>query len=334
MAEEKNTNTNFFCDVLKTEGNAVLMVADRLRENDAVSEAACALYECRGNVVLTGIGKAGIVATKISATLASTGTPSIFLHPVEALHGDLGRLQSDDVVIALSNSGSSEEIVRLAEYISSRGVLLVAVTGNPESQLADFADHVVCYGGIEEACPHGLAPTVSTTVMLAIGDALALMVMKMRDFSPQDYAAFHPGGALGRKFLKVEEVMAFRKITNLSTAADSLTLGEALVEAEKSDRRSGAMLLVDRDGKLSGIITDADLRRMLVNSGEIDVLRKPVSEVMTTEPKHVTLGQYASEAEAFFNRYRIDELPVVDTDGRPVGVIDVQDILGVNTLDG
>lgn len=334
MVHEKNMDPEQFRRVLKAEGEAVLAVADRLGSDTTVCAAARAVYECAGKVVLTGIGKAGIVATKISATLASTGTQSIFLHPVEALHGDLGRLQAEDVVVALSNSGSSEELVRLAEHIARRGASLIAVTGDAASPLARHADHVICYGSIEEACPHGLSPTVSTTVMLAIGDALALVVMEMRDFSPQDYAAFHPGGALGRQFLRVEEVMSFRNGGELSTAPDSLSLGEALAEAEKVDRRSGAMLLVDAEGRLTGIMTDADLRRMLVEHRGSDLLDRPVSSVMTTDPKRVALGDFASEAEAIFNRFRIDELPVVDGGGRPVGILDVQDILGVNTLDG
>ncbi len=335
MVHEKNMDPEQFRRVLKAEGEAVLAVAERLgSDTSLLCAAAQAVYQCAGKVVLTGIGKAGIVATKISATLASTGTQSIFLHPVEALHGDLGRLRPDDVVVALSNSGSSEELVRLAEHIARRGASLIAVTGDAESPLARHADHVICYGSIEEACPHGLSPTVSTTVMLAIGDALALVVMEMRDFSPQDYAAFHPGGALGRTFLRVEEVMSFRDGAELSTAPDSLTLGDALARAEKGDRRSGAMLLVDAEGRLTGIMTDADLRRMLVENRGGDLLDRPVSSVMTTDPKRVALGDFASEAEALFNRHRIDELPVVDGDGRPVGILDVQDILGVNTLDG
>jgi arabinose-5-phosphate isomerase len=318
--------------VLRAEGDAVLAVAERLGSDPSLADAAGAIFKCTGKVVLTGIGKAGIIAEKISATLASTGTLSIFLHPVEALHGDLGRLQREDLVVALSNSGSSEELIRLVDHIKSRGAKLIALTGNADSPLANHAEVTICYGAIEEACPHGLAPTVSTTVMLAVGDALALAVMDMRNFKPEDYATFHPGGALGRRFLRVEEVMTFRKGEQLSIASDKLSLGEALAEAEKVERRSGAMLLVDGDGRLSGIMTDADLRRLLVMEKDPALLDRPVSEVMTVDPKRVRLGELASEAEAVFNRYRIDELPVVDEQDRPVGVIDVQDVLGISTL--
>ncbi|MBD3307148.1 KpsF/GutQ family sugar-phosphate isomerase, partial [candidate division KSB3 bacterium] len=202
--------------VLQAEGQAILSLAERVGNSSAFAEAVRVVHDCTGKVVLTGVGKAGIIGQKISATLASTGTLSIFLHPVEALHGDLGRLQRDDVVIALSNSGSSEEIVRLLDHIKRRGTKLIALTSRDDAPLARHADITLCYGPIEEACPLGVAPSVSTTVMLALGDALALTVMDMRKFQPEEYAAFHPGGALGRKFLKVEEVMTFKQGERLS----------------------------------------------------------------------------------------------------------------------
>lgn len=316
--------------VLRAEGQAILDLEGAL--GDSFCEAAEAIYACEGKVVVTGVGKAGLIAQKISATLASTGTLSIFLHPVEALHGDLGRLQRQDVVVALSNSGASREILDLLDHIKRRGSTLVAVTGQPWSALGEHADIAVCFGPIEEACPHGLAPSVSTTVMLALGDALALTVMEMRDFQPEEYAAFHPGGALGRKFLKVEEVMTFRRGERLSVACDDLSLGEALAEAEKVSRRTGAMLLVDGEGKLSGILTDADIRKLLVSRAGENLLECPVAELMTRDPKRIHLGDLASQAEAIFNTYRIDELPVVDDAGRPVGVVDVQDVLGIKAL--
>lgn len=316
--------------VLQAEGGAISALAGRLGEGFAA--AAGAILRCEGKVVMTGVGKAGIIAQKLSATLASTGTLSIYLHPVEALHGDLGRLERNDVVIALSHSGASEEIVRLLDHIKARGAILVAMTGCEDSPLGRHADITICYGQVEEACPHGLAPTVSTSCMLALGDALALTVMKARDFKAEDFAVFHPGGSLGRKLLKVEEAMSFRPGEHLRLVSDTLTLGEALAEAEKAGRRSGAMLLVDSTGKLSGIFTDADLRRKLVAGGGGDILARPVREVMTRNPKRARLGDLASEALAVLNANRIDELPVVDADDRPVGIIDVQDLLGIKTL--
>ncbi len=314
---------------LRSEGRAISALAERIGES--FQEAAEVIFRCSGKVVLTGIGKAGIIGQKISATLASTGTQSIFLHPVEALHGDLGRLASGDVVIALSDSGSTEEIVRLIDHVKARGAYLIAVTGTEESPLGAHCDKAICYGRVEEACPLGLAPTVSTSCMLALGDALALTVMEMRNFTPEDFAVFHPAGALGRKLLTVEEAMTFRSGERLSVAGDKLSLGDALGQAEKVERRTGAMLLVDREGRLTGILTDADLRRAMVRRGGEKITECPVGEFMTPDPKHVHAGDLASEALAILHQYRIDELPVVDGDHRPVGVIDVQDLLGIKT---
>ena len=315
---------------LRAEGAAIGRLADQI--GAAFRQAAEAIFACRGQVVLTGIGKAGIIAQKISATLASTGTQSIFLHPVEALHGDLGRLRHNDVVVALSHSGQTEEIIRLIDHIKGLGAKLIALTGEAQSPLGRHADITVSYGQVEEACPLGLAPTVSTSCMLALGDALAITVMQARKFQPEDFAAYHPAGSLGRKLLKVEEVMNFRQGDRLNLAADHLSLLEALAEAEKVQRRSGAMLLVDHEGHLSGVLTDADLRRVLLRHRGGDILAQPVSQFMTRQPKHVRLGDLASEALAICNKNRIDELPVLDSDGRPVGIIDVQDLLGIKTV--
>ncbi len=321
--------------VLRSEGLAICALAERLEDadfSDAFTRAAKAIYECPGKVVLTGIGKAGIIARKISGTLASTGTQSIFLHPVEALHGDLGRLVQEDVVVALSHSGSTEELIRLVDHIKARGAKLVAITAETKSPLALHADIALGYGQVEEACPHGLAPTVSTSCMLALGDALALTVMSMRNFGPEQFATHHPAGTLGRKLLKVEEVMTFRGGDRLAVAQDTLTLAEALVEGEKVLRRSGALLMVDGSGRLTGILTDADLRRVLLKHRQTNILDRPVSEFMTRNPKRIRRGQLASEALAVLNRHRIDELPVVDRQDRPVGIIDVQDLIGVKTV--
>ncbi len=316
---------------LSAEGHAIAALAEKV--GDEFARAAAAVHACAGKVVLTGIGKAGIVARKVSATLASTGTQSIFLHPVEALHGDLGRVQRGDVAIALSHSGQTDELLRLLDHIKSRGASLIAITAEPDSPLARNADVSVCYGCVDEACPLGLAPTVSTSCMLALGDAIALTVMKMRSFTPDEFAAFHPAGSIGRRLLKVREAMWFRRGEWLNVASDSLTLGEALVEAERDvPRRSGAVLLVDEDGRLSGIITDADLRRLLLTGPAESLLKRPVAELMTRDPKTVRADDLASEAMAVLNQYRVDELPVLDGQGRPVGIIDVQDLLALKTF--
>jgi arabinose-5-phosphate isomerase len=314
---------------LAAEGRAITALSQQI--GSAFAAAASLVYQCPGKVVLTGIGKAGIIARKISATLASTGTQSIFLHPVEALHGDLGRLQRGDVIVALSHSGQTDEIVRLLDHLKARGCKLVAITGGGDSPLGRHADVTVTYGDVQEACPLGLAPTVSTSCMLALGDALAVAVMEMRRFSPDEFAAFHPAGALGRKLLKVEEAMSFRRGEQLALVRDDQTLGAALQEAETVPRRTGAVLLVDAGGRLSGILTDADVRRLLLKH-KGDVLNRPAAELMVRNPKRIRLGQLASDALAILNRYRIDELPVVDEDDRPVGVIDVQDLVGMRTV--
>jgi len=315
---------------LRAEGEAIRALAGQIGQEFAA--AAALLYGCQGTVITTGIGKAGIIARKISATLASTGTQSIFLHPVEALHGDIGRARRGDVVVALSHSGQTEELIRLLDHLKARGAKLIAMTADGSSPLGRNADVTIAYGPVEEACPLGLAPTVSTSCMLALGDALAMAVMKMRQFTPEDFAAYHPAGSLGRKLLKVEEAMRFRKDEELHCVADALSLGDALAQAETGQRRSGAMLMVDSSGRLSGILTDADIRRLLVAHRGRDILAEPVAGLMIRNPKRIRLGELASKAVAILNEYRIDELPVVDDGDRPVGVIDVQDLLGIKTV--
>ena len=317
--------------VLAAEGQAIVDLAGQIAEPFAC--AARMIFACTGQVVLTGIGKAGIVAQKISATLASTGTHSIYLHPVEALHGDLGRVQRGDVVIGLSHSGTTEEIIRLIDHIKSRGASVISLTASADSPLGRYSDVVICYGQVDEACPWGLAPTVSTSCMLALGDALALTVMRMRDFTPENFAAFHPAGELGRKLLKVEEAMIVRKDDKrLCVLPQEMPLGEALVAAEQGGRRIGAMLLADADGKLSGILTDADLRRALAQRRDENMFDRPVSELMTPDPLHIHLGELAAKALGIINEHRIDELPVLDQADRPVGIIDVQDLIGIKTV--
>lgn len=315
---------------LQAEGEAIRALAGQI--GDDFAAAASLIYGCNGMVITTGIGKAGIIARKISATLASTGTQSIFLHPVEALHGDIGRARRGDVVVALSHSGQTEELIRLLDHLKARGALLIAVTAERQSALGRNADVTIAYGPVEEACPLGLAPTVSTSCMLALGDALAMAVMQMRQFTPEDFAAYHPAGSLGRRLMKVEEAMQFRKDEELRCVSDALSLGDALAEAETGTRRTGAMLMVDSAGRLSGILTDADIRRTLVANRGRDILAEPVSALMIRNPKRIRLGELASKAVAILNEYRIDELPVVDDADKPVGVIDVQDLLGIKTV--
>ena len=311
--------------VLEAEADAIRSLVGRL--GDAFDRAARMVYACRGSVVTSGIGKAGIIARKISATLASTGTASQFLHAAEAVHGDLGRVRKGDLVLILSYGGETAEVTRLLGQLEKMGVPVIAMTGNRESTLARQARVLLWMGQIDEVCPMGLAPSATTTAMLALGDALALAVLKMRQsagrFSREEFALYHPGGSLGRHLLAVETVM--RKGKDLPAVRDTVTVRQALGRLRRMRRRSGAIVLVDARGKLTGIFTDADLRRLL-EGGREEALDRPISEVMTRRPKAVRADASAAEAITLVNRYYIEEIPVVNDAGRVVGLVDVQDL--------
>lgn len=315
--------------VIEAEGHAVLGLLEIVRR-PAFEQTVRLFLDCRGSVIVSGMGKAGIVGGKISATLASTGTASHFLHPAEAVHGDLGRIQSHDIVLALSHSGESEEIVRLIEPLKQRQIKLVSIVGDPQSRLAIHSDIALSMGMLTEACPFGAAPSVSTTCMLALGDALALTIMKSRHFSVEDYARFHPAGSLGRKLLTVGQAMWFKSDEALPLADVTDTIEQMLVKNEVLKRR-GAVMIVDGDGILAGIITDADLRRTMARKKAATFSMK-CSEIMTPNCKCVRQDALAAEAMALFHRYRIDELPVVNDRKQPVGLIDVQDIVAIKIV--
>lgn len=314
--------------VISAEAAAISQMADVI--DDSFVAALEMICNVTGSVIVTGMGKAGIIGQKISATLASTGTPSHFLHPAEAVHGDLGRIGPNDVVIALSHSGESEEIVRLINPIKQQQVKLIAVTADSNSRLGRHSDVTISMGKLTEVCPFGMAPSVSTTCMLAIGDAIALTVMKARDFSVEDYAKFHPGGALGAKLIMVGQSMMFKAGEKLPAVKIGQTIGQMCDELKDLTRR-GAVMIVDGNGKLAGIITDADLRREMSEKGS-GVFECKTEDVMTPDCKRVTENTLAAEAMAIFHKYRIDELPVVDEDDRPVGMIDVQDIVAIKIV--
>jgi arabinose-5-phosphate isomerase len=322
--------TQFARKVLELEAAAVRSLTRWIGED--FQHAVDLVLRCPGAVLVTGIGKAGHIARKLSATFSSTGTPSHFLSPADAVHGDLGSIRRGDVVMLLSASGESDEILRLLSIVKKLDHPVISITASKGNSLGRFSDAVLQLGKIEEACPLGLAPSASTTAMLALGDALALSVMKLRNFTAEDFALFHPAGQLGRKLIKVKEAMTFRTGENLALASDRLTVGQVLHEVSAIKRRSGAVVLVDERGLLSGIFTDGDFRR-LVTQDEGAALKRPVSEVMTRNPKRVHAEQLASEAMAIMRPLRIDELPVVDQDGRPVGLIDVQDLVVLKMLD-
>jgi arabinose-5-phosphate isomerase len=311
-------------EVLVTEAQAIKKVADMLDEE--FLKALDLVIDCKGKVVLTGMGKAGLVASKISATLASTGTPSLFIHPAEARHGDLGRITDSDIVIMLSNSGDTEEIVNLIGPVKRIGAKIIAITANAKSPLGSNCDVLIALGDIEEACPLKLAPSASTTAMLALGDALALTALNRRKengtFGIEDYAAFHPGGALGRSLMKVIEVM------RTGDAAPVLSESATVTDAIKaiSEAKAGATVIVNSKGVMTGIFTDGDLRRYLLK--DHDVRKDRVSDAMVKDPKSLDTNASVADALNIFSKKKIGEIPVTDESGKPIGVINLKDITG------
>ncbi len=277
-----------------------------------------------GKVVVCGVGKAGLVGQKVSATLASTGTESIFLHPAEAVHGDLGRIRAPDTLLALSNSGESIELLRMLPAARKIGAAVIGITGAPQSNLASMCEVVLEIGAVDEACPLGLAPTASTTAMLVLGDALAMALLSERRFSREDYALYHPAGTLGRKLLRVEEIM--RKGEELPLVPQGAALSEAFRVMTRTSGRPGCAFVVDDAGRLLGIFTDGDLRRLLDERGRLDG-EQSIDAFMVRGPKCARPAMLVGEAERLLHEFRIDQLPVVDDAGRAVGLIDVQDLL-------
>ncbi|MEN8148491.1 MAG: KpsF/GutQ family sugar-phosphate isomerase [Planctomycetota bacterium] len=310
-------------EVLATEATAIRAVEERL--GDSFLKALELVTGCEGQIVVTGVGKSGIVGQKISATLASTGMPSFHVHAAEAVHGDLGRIRAKDVVIALSFSGETEEVVRLIPLLRRMGTPLIALTGSPESRLGREADVVLSLGPVVEACPMGLAPTSSTTASMALGDALALAASRRKHFSREEYALFHRGGALGRKLLRVGEIL--RTGEDLPAVTAKTTVRETLGHVSGPEGRTSAALVLDDAGALVGIFTDGDLRRHIQRDAAF--LDGPIDAVMIENPKTLTVDTLVADAQKLMKEYRIDEVPVVDAAGRPIGVLDVQDLLEV-----
>ena len=278
------------------------------------------LVACEGKVVVSGLGKSGLICRKIASTLASTGTPALFLHAAEGLHGDIGMLTRGDVLLAVSNSGSTEVIAMLAPA-RRLGLPVVAMTGDRGSQLGRAADVVLDVSVAEEACPLGLAPTASTTATLALGDALAIALLERRGFSAEDFGTLHPGGALGRRLRRVDELM--HTGAELPLVSGAATMADVLREV--SAKRLGLTGVLGADGTLAGIITDGDLRRAVQRHG--DVLRFAASELMTRAPKTVSAGALAESALALMEQHAITALFIVDADGRPAGVLHLHDLL-------
>jgi arabinose-5-phosphate isomerase len=311
-------------EIIRIEAQALEKIARRL--DTRFCQATAYLLHCGGTVIVTGIGKAGLIGQKISATLASTGTRSIFLHPTEAMHGDLGRVCEDDVVLVLSQSGETEEVLRLLPSLETLEVPIIAVTGRASSTLARAATVTIELGPLKEACPLGLAPSTSTTAMLAVGDALSLVTSRMLSFGHHDFARVHPGGSLGQQLSKVDDRM--RPLAECRIARDVENVRQVFAELRRPGRRTGAILLVDGEGRLSGIFTDSDLAR-LFEARRDDAFDQPISRVMTAQPRTVPSGSMLSDAVAILAELKISELPVVDAGGAPVGLLDVTDVVAM-----
>ena len=309
-------------EIVAAEGQAILSAASKL--SPAAVTAAEMTAQCNGCVVVTGVGKAGLVGQKLVATLASTGSPAHFLHPSEAVHGDLGRVRDCDIVWAISNSGRSEEVVRIAPHLRQNSSGLISITATEDNPLAAASDCVVSIGKHHEACPNGLAPTSSTAVMMAVGDAVAMLASMLRSFSPQDFARFHPGGSLGRKLARVDQIMRSVDVCRIASSSD--TIRDAMVSSSKSGRRTGAVMLVDADGVLVGVFTDSDLAKLLEHRHD-GALDKPIGNQMSVQPTTAATDTLLQDAIAIMSHRRISELPIVDSEGRPVGLIDITDVV-------
>jgi len=307
-------------EVLKIEAEAISGLIKRIDKN--FQKAADLLSACKGRIVVTGMGKGGIIGRKVSATLSSIGKPSLWLHPAEAIHGDLGRVIKEDVVLAISNSGQTEEILRLLPTIKKIGVRLISLTGNTKSTLAKNSDVTLDISVRKEACPLGLVPTASTTAMLAMGDALAMAVLEKKGLKREEFAFYHPGGSLGKKILfKVKDIMRTGR-------ANPIVKEDALVKdvlLAITSARAGSATIVNKKGRLAGIFTDGDLRRHLEQDPNLSI--RKIKKVMTKNPAVIKEEKLAAEALRLLQGKKIDEIPVVNAKGKPVGLLDVQDLL-------
>jgi len=308
-------------EVLRIEAEAIQNLIDRVDKNFA--NAVDLIYLSRGRVVVTGVGKSGIIGRKIAATLTSTGTPALFLHPVEGMHGDLGLVMKDDVVLAISNSGETEEINSIIPIVKGIGAGLVALTGNPDSTLARDSDVTIDIGVEREACPLGLAPTASTTATLAMGDAIAVTLLDKRSFQKADFRRIHPGGNLGERLMvRVRDVMLTGKGIPIVRVEQPMT--DAI--DEMTNKNLGLTLVTDSEGILVGIITDGDLRRLIRSVDNI--LQRPVKEVMTLDPKTIDEDKLAGHALEEMEKHRITSLAITDDIKRIKGIVHLHDLLG------
>jgi arabinose-5-phosphate isomerase len=328
--EKEGSRLDSARQIVRAEAAALELVAQRL--DDSFLKAVDLLQRLTGRgagrVCITGAGKSADVGQKIAGTLNSTGTRAYVLDATRAMHGDLGMIHPDDIALILSHSGESEEIVRLLGPLREMIRGIIALTGNAQGTLARKADVAIVYGPLEEVCPLGLAPSASTTAMIALGDALAFILSQERAFTHEDFARFHPAGSLGRKLLKVESIM--RQGSELRIDSANETVRSVFARARHPGRRTGAVMLVDEAGRLCGLFTDSDLAR-LIEARRDAALDRPIREVMTADPITVPLGVRVGDAVELLRRHRISELPVIDGEGKPAGLLDITDLIGATS---
>jgi arabinose-5-phosphate isomerase len=318
----------FASEILQAEAAALQLVATRLESSfEAFVDR---LAQCKGRVAVTGIGKSADVGQKLVGTLNSTGTRAYLLDATRAVHGDLGMMHPDDIALLLSHSGESEELIRLLPSLRKLSSGVLAMTGQGKSTLARQADHTIVYGPITEACPLSLAPSTSTTVMIALGDAIAFTLSELRQFTSEQFAQFHPAGSLGRKLATVDQYM--RRGQELRIASATATIREVFAQVRHMGRRTGAVMLVDHQGELAGLFTDSDLARLFERRAD-DHFDQAISNVMTPKPITLNMHSRMSEALELFRTRKISEIPIIDEQSKPIGILDITDLIGVDPED-
>lgn len=331
----QQSELDFAREVVSQEGQALVAIAARLDER--FCKAVTLIVDCAnasGTVLVTGLGKSGLVGSKIAATMASLGIPAHSVHPSEAFHGDLGRFRSCDTVICISNSGETGEVVNLAAVLRQDNLAIISITNSActgQSSLERLATVALTLGGVPEAGAGMLAPTTSTTATMALGDALALAASRRRNFTHEDFKRRHPGGALGELLRPVTDVLRTVAGKNMPLIHDTVTVGEALQQAAAAGRRPGAITLVNPEsGQMTGIFTDGDLRRLVLR--DMNELSRPVAEVMTRTPRTLRDTALVDDAIKMFREFRQDEIPVIDGEGKPVGILDIQDLMAMRLV--
>ena len=336
LKEQLSEEHSFISEVLRAESNAIEAVISSLTSSEKVANAWTSsldlLESCKGHVVFSGMGKSGLIGAKLSATFSSIGQPSHVVHPSEAVHGDLGSIRRDDIIILMSYSGTTDEVVNLAAILKTDDIPTIGISKDDDTPLAKLCTAHLSIGALAEACPLNLAPTATTTATLAIGDALGLALSRRKNFTADDFHKHHPGGMLGIGLRSVTEITRFKVGENLPTVNQDSTIGDALAQAKASEgnRRAGAILLVDEDGKLSGIFTDGDLRRLLIEHEA--PMEETIGSVATLNPMRLNTTSLVRDAKQMVTEYRIDEIPIVDDDNYPVALIDVQDLIALKVV--